>query len=161
MFRREKMGVRMQPMSYDSYKRATVPEHWVEKAPSRENMYEEHEDQWAVLRHEVEEEEMQRPNEQTGTDWEQRDTEESHIAALVPFDVPAQNAVDIVVVGVGGGGMNAVSRMISAQVRGVRFVVMNTDAQVLALSDAPNSICLGEHYTKGLGAGGNSAVGMR
>jgi cell division protein FtsZ len=155
------MGVRMQPMSYDSYKRDTVPEPWVEKAPSREIMYEEHEDQWAVLRHEVEEEEMQRPNEQTGTDWEQRDTEESRIAAPVPFDVPAQNAVDIVVVGVGGGGMNAVSRMISAHVRGVRFVVMNTDAQVLALSDTPSSICLGEHYTKGLGAGGNSAVGMR
>ncbi|MBV9228359.1 MAG: cell division protein FtsZ [Chloroflexi bacterium] len=80
-----------------------------------------------------------------------------------PFDTLAQapHNVDIVVAGVGGGGMNAINRMIKTRVRGVRFIAMNTDAQVLALSKAPNRICLGQHHTKGLGAGGNAAVGMR
>ncbi|HCP74744.1 MAG TPA: cell division protein FtsZ, partial [Ktedonobacter sp.] len=73
----------------------------------------------------------------------------------------APHHVDIVVAGVGGGGVNAVNRMISARVRGVRFIAMNTDAQVLSLSEAQGRICLGQHYTKGLGAGGNSAVGTR
>ena len=57
--------------------------------------------------------------------------------------------------------MNAINRMMEAKVRGVRFVAMNTDAQVLALSKAHDSICLGQYHTKGLGAGGNAAVGMR
>nr|BBH90856.1 cell division protein FtsZ [Thermosporothrix sp. COM3] len=57
--------------------------------------------------------------------------------------------------------MNAVNRMINTNVRGVRYVAMNTDAQVLGLSQAPTRICLGEHHTKGLGAGGIAAVGMR
>lgn len=82
-----------------------------------------------------------------------------------PFDLEmtedAPHHVDIVVVGVGGGGMNAINRMIAANVRGVRFVAMNTDAQVLALCEAPDRICLGQNHTKGLGAGGNAAVGMR
>ena len=65
------------------------------------------------------------------------------------------------VAGVGGGGMNAVNRMISMGVRGVRFIAMNTDAQVLDLSSSPNCICLGQHFTKVLGAGGNAATGMR
>jgi cell division protein FtsZ len=51
--------------------------------------------------------------------------------------------------------------MMSAGVRGVRFVVMNTDSQVLDISPVPSRICLGQHYTKGLGAGGNAAIGMR
>src|SRR5436305_10976926 len=51
--------------------------------------------------------------------------------------------------------------MISTRVRGVRFIAMNTDAQVLSLSQAQGRIYLGQHYTKGLGAGGNAAVGMR
>ncbi len=72
-----------------------------------------------------------------------------------------QHPVDIVVVGVGGGGMNAINRMMSARVRGVRFVAMNTDAQVLALSPAADRVSLGHQHTKGLGAGGNAAVGMR
>ena len=57
--------------------------------------------------------------------------------------------------------MNAINHMIEANVRGVRFIAMNTDAQVLALSPAEDHICLGEHHTKGLGAGGIAAVGMR
>ncbi len=112
-------------------------------------------DQWAVLRHEVED---------VKQDWPgrgQRDTEEEVISRQAPVHVvqEPQHHLDIVVAGVGGGGMNAVNRMISAGVRGVRFIAMNTDAQVLALSQASTRICLGQHYTKGLGAGGNASVG--
>lgn len=71
------------------------------------------------------------------------------------------HTVDIVVAGIGGGGMNAVNRMIHTRVRGVRYIAMNTDAQVLALSQAPDLICLGQPHTKGLGAGGQATVGMR
>ncbi len=65
----------------------------------------------------------------------------------------------IKVVGVGGGGMNAVDRMIEAEVSGVQFVAMNTDAQVLGLSKAENKLQLGSNLTGGLGAGGNPDVG--
>lgn len=67
----------------------------------------------------------------------------------------------IVVIGVGGGGSNAVHRMIQAGVRGVEFVTVNTDAQALARSEAPNRIRIGEKLTKGLGAGGNPQVGEK
>jgi len=70
---------------------------------------------------------------------------------------PAQ----IVVVGVGGAGNNAINRMIDAQIRGVRFLALNTDAQALELSQAPEQLCLGEALTQGLGAGGNPAVGAQ
>jgi cell division protein FtsZ len=127
-------------------------------------MYEEQEDQWAILRHEVEGEDMQQGLERVrSSSREQRDTEEDTIASQSSFDAltKATQTVDIVVAGVGGGGMNAINRMIEANVRGVRFVAMNTDAQVLAFSQSPSRICLGQHHTKGLGAGGNAAVGMR
>lgn len=76
-------------------------------------------------------------------------------AALAPA------AAQIVVVGVGGAGNNAVNRMIEAQIRGVRFLALNTDAQALALSQATECLCLGEELTQGLGAGGNPAVGAQ
>ena len=65
----------------------------------------------------------------------------------------------IKVIGVGGGGMNAVTRMIDAGLSGVDFVVMNTDTQVLELSNAKNKLQLGGNLTRGLGAGGNPEVG--
>jgi cell division protein FtsZ len=102
--------------------------------------------------------------EHTPAGWEQRDTEEELLAsqAMSAVDLREEpHQVDIVVAGVGGGGTNAVNRMIDMHVRGVRFIAMNTDAQVLELSQAPLRISLGQHYTKGLGAGGNAAVGMR
>src|SRR5579885_2828825 len=68
---------------------------------------------------------------------------------------PAQ----IVVVGIGGAGNNAINRMIATHVHGVRFLALNTDAQALAMSQAPEQICLGETLTHGLGAGGNPEVG--
>ena len=134
--------------------------------PDSSNAQPEQEDQWAVLRHEVEDEHVMRNDENSGrerSDWDQRDTEDDAYASPNPYDYydQAPNHVDIVVAGVGGGGMNAVNRMINARVRGVRFVTMNTDAQVLDLSVAPTRICLGHHYTKGLGSGGNAAVGAR
>ena len=158
------MGVCMQPISHDAFNRDIAPEHWVANAKPRPKMEEEQEDQWAVLRHEVEGEERSYQHEHFHADWESRDTDENApYTSYSPFDALSQapHHVDIVVVGVGGGGMNAINRMIATQVRGVRYIAMNTDAQVLALSQAPDRICLGQHYTKGLGAGGNSAVGMR
>ena len=153
----------MQPISHNAYKRETASEQWIEQARSRSDVYEEQGDQWAILRHEVEEEDMQRRAEQQRSDWQRRDTDEEAVSsqAADANTLAATHRVDIVVAGVGGGGMNAINRMIEARVRGVRFVSMNTDAQVLALSQAQDCICLGEHHTKGLGAGGNAAVGTR
>jgi cell division protein FtsZ len=67
----------------------------------------------------------------------------------------------IKVVGVGGGGSNAVNRMIHAGLRGVEFIGINTDAQALALSNADRKIHIGAKTTKGLGAGGDPAVGRQ
>ena len=76
----------------------------------------------------------------------------------VPDDVQERRAV-IKVIGVGGGGGNAVNRMIEAGVTGVEFIVANTDAQVLELSKAPVKIQLGSERTGGLGCGGDPEVG--
>jgi cell division protein FtsZ len=65
----------------------------------------------------------------------------------------------IKVIGVGGGGSNAVNRMIESGVGGVEFIVMNTDVQALDLSLAPTRLQIGEALTKGLGVGGNPEVG--
>ena len=62
-----------------------------------------------------------------------------------------ENLANIKVIGVGGGGNNAVNRMISAGVQGVEFISVNCDAQALLLSKAPNRIQIGEKLTKGLG----------
>lgn len=71
------------------------------------------------------------------------------------------NLACIKVIGVGGGGGNAVNRMIAANVEGVEFIVANTDAQALELSKAPTKIQLGGKLTRGLGAGGNPEVGCK
>src|SRR5213079_2960133 len=65
----------------------------------------------------------------------------------------------IKVVGAGGGGTNAVSRMVDAGIRGVEFVAVNTDAQALQACDADIKISIGTELTRGLGAGGNPEVG--
>ncbi len=69
------------------------------------------------------------------------------------------NHVNIKVVGIGGGGSNAVNRMIEAGLSGVEFIAMNTDIQVLELSAAPVRLQIGDALTKGLGAGGNPEIG--
>ena len=68
---------------------------------------------------------------------------------------------NIKVIGVGGGGNNAVNRMISAEVRGVEFIAVNCDAQALMLSKAETKIQIGEKLTKGLGAGANPEIGEK
>lgn len=69
------------------------------------------------------------------------------------------NTAVIKVVGVGGGGSNAVQRMIESGIKGVEFIAMNTDVQVLDLSPATKKVQLGVNLTRGLGAGGNPEVG--
>lgn len=71
------------------------------------------------------------------------------------------NFAQIKVVGVGGGGQNAVNRMIDAGIQGVEFIAVNTDAQALMLSSAPQRLRIGEKITKGLGSGGNPEIGLR
>ena len=74
----------------------------------------------------------------------------------------SQNYVAVVkVVGVGGGGCNAVNRMIDAGLRGVDFVAVNTDAQALLMSDAETKIHIGRELTRGLGAGSDPGVGQQ
>jgi cell division protein FtsZ len=72
-----------------------------------------------------------------------------------------EGAARIVVLGVGGGGSNAVNRMIQSGVRGVEFVAINTDTQALARSEASTRIHIGDKLTRGLGAGGNPNVGEK
>src|SRR5690625_2608869 len=72
----------------------------------------------------------------------------------------SDNAV-IRVIGLGGGGNNAVNRMIETGLVGVEFIAANTDAQVLATSQAGTRIQLGDHLTKGLGAGANPEIGEK
>ena len=67
----------------------------------------------------------------------------------------------IKVVGVGGGGSNAVNRMIEEGLAGVEFVAINTDAQALLLSNAPTRVRVGDKLTRGLGAGGDPEVGKK
>ena len=73
----------------------------------------------------------------------------------------SENFALIRVVGVGGGGSNAVNRMIRAEMMGVEFIACNTDAQALLQSDAPHKIRIGDKITRGLGAGGDSSIGQR
>lgn len=72
-----------------------------------------------------------------------------------------ENFAQIKVIGVGGGGSNAVNRMIVEGLRGVDFIAVNTDAQALLLSDAPQRIRIGDKLTRGLGAGGNPEIGKK
>jgi len=75
-------------------------------------------------------------------------------------DAVSQQAV-IKVIGVGGGGGNAVEHMLTADLEGVEFINANTDAQILARSNAPTVLQLGENLTKGLGAGANPEIGRQ
>ncbi|MGD1154504.1 MAG: cell division protein FtsZ [Terriglobia bacterium] len=79
----------------------------------------------------------------------------------VDFSDELRHGAKIKVIGVGGGGGNAVNRMISADVKGVDFLVANTDAQALQASKAALKIQLGTKLTKGLGSGGNPEIGRR
>ena len=74
---------------------------------------------------------------------------------------PSGNYLAVIkVVGVGGGGTNAVNRMVDAGLRGVEFIAVNTDAQALLMCDADVKIHIGSQATRGLGAGADPAVGQ-
>ncbi len=73
----------------------------------------------------------------------------------------SDNLAVIKVVGVGGGGTNAVNRMVEAGIKGVEFIAVNTDRQALLLSDADKTIHIGDEITRGLGAGANPEVGAQ
>ncbi|NJL10962.1 MAG: cell division protein FtsZ, partial [Calothrix sp. SM1_7_51] len=82
--------------------------------------------------------------------------EENRIGDIVPGRV-----ANIKVIGVGGGGGNAVNRMIASDVAGVEFWSINTDSQALTLASAPGCLQIGQKLTRGLGAGGNPAIGQK
>jgi cell division protein FtsZ len=79
----------------------------------------------------------------------------------MPLRSDIENFALIKVVGVGGGGSNAVNRMIRAELLGVEFIAVNTDAQALLLSDAPHKLRIGDKVTKGLGSGADPTVGRK
>ena len=74
---------------------------------------------------------------------------------MLELDIPMSNMAQIKVIGVGGGGNNAVDRMIEDGLDGVEFISINTDGQALSKSKSATKIQIGEKLTKGLGAGGN------
>jgi cell division protein FtsZ len=79
----------------------------------------------------------------------------------MPLRSDSENFALIRVIGIGGGGSNAVNRMIRAEMMGVEFIACNTDAQALLQSDAPHKIRIGDKITRGLGAGGDPGIGQR
>jgi cell division protein FtsZ len=79
----------------------------------------------------------------------------------MPLRSDSENFALIRVIGVGGGGSNAVNRMIRAEMMGVEFIACNTDAQALLQADAPHKIRIGDKITRGLGAGGDASIGQR
>jgi cell division protein FtsZ len=78
---------------------------------------------------------------------------------MIHFDLPKQKSSIIKVIGVGGGGSNAVNYMFSQDIEGVDFIICNTDSKAIEQSKVPNKIQLGPHLTQGLGAGANPEVG--
>ena len=79
----------------------------------------------------------------------------------ISFDLPKNQSNVIKVIGVGGGGSNAINHMFKQGIKGVDFIICNTDSQALANSPVPNKIQLGVHLTEGLGAGANPEVGQQ
>jgi cell division protein FtsZ len=82
--------------------------------------------------------------------------EETRSSEIVPSSIAR-----IKVIGVGGGGCNAVNRMIASELSGVEFWGVNTDAQALTQANAPKRLQIGQKLTRGLGAGGNPAIGQK
>ena len=80
---------------------------------------------------------------------------------MLQFEMNDTSAAQIKVIGVGGGGCNAVNRMIEAELKGVTFMAINTDKQALTGSKAETKLQIGEKLTKGLGAGANPEIGQK
>ena len=80
---------------------------------------------------------------------------------MLDFDVDMQDFTNIKVIGCGGGGSNAVNRMIMEGLKDVEFIAINTDKQALMLSHATHKIQIGDKLTKGLGAGADPEIGKK
>lgn len=80
---------------------------------------------------------------------------------MIHFDLPKEKSSIIKVIGIGGGGSNAVNHMYNQRIEGVNFIICNTDAQAIANSPVPNKVQLGPHLTQGLGAGANPEIGKQ
>jgi cell division protein FtsZ len=80
---------------------------------------------------------------------------------MIHFDLPKEKSSIIKVIGVGGGGSNAVNHMFGQNIEGVNFIICNTDAQAIAQSRVPNRVQLGPTLTQGLGAGANPDIGRQ
>ncbi|MGZ4134164.1 MAG: cell division protein FtsZ [Tumebacillaceae bacterium] len=80
---------------------------------------------------------------------------------MLEFDLDIEALAHIKVIGCGGGGCNAVNRMIEAGIKGVEFITVNTDAQALHMSKAEHRLQIGEKLTRGLGAGANPEIGKK
>ncbi|HKM39218.1 MAG TPA: cell division protein FtsZ [bacterium] len=80
---------------------------------------------------------------------------------MLEFEINSDRFADIKVIGIGGGGNNAVNRMITSGLKGVEFIAVNTDAQQLLLSQSNRKIQIGEKVTRGLGAGADPAIGKK
>ncbi|MEO8820751.1 MAG: cell division protein FtsZ [Ginsengibacter sp.] len=78
---------------------------------------------------------------------------------MIQFDLPKEQSSILKVIGIGGGGSNAVNHMFSQNIDGVNFIICNTDAQAIFTSKVPNKVQLGPHLTQGLGAGANPEIG--
>ena len=78
---------------------------------------------------------------------------------MIQFDLPKQKSSIIKVLGVGGGGSNAVNFMFQQDIEGVDFIICNTDSKAIEQSLVPNKIQLGPHLTQGLGAGAGTGAG--
>ena len=78
---------------------------------------------------------------------------------MIQFDLPKEQSSILKVIGIGGGGSNAVNHMFSQNIEGVNFIICNTDAQAITTSKVPNKVQLGPHLTQGLGAGANPEIG--
>ena len=88
-----------------------------------------------------------------------------YLSSMSGYDYVSETSKEtfarIKVIGVGGGGNNAVNRMIDAGLQGVELIAVNTDAQALLNAKAPNRIQIGEKLTRGLGAGANPEIGEK
>ena len=80
---------------------------------------------------------------------------------VLDFDVEMEQFAQIKVVGVGGGGNNAINRMVESGLKGVEFISINTDRQALFLSKANMKIQIGDKLTRGLGAGADPDIGLK
>ena len=87
------------------------------------------------------------------------DIQEGHL--MLQFEINEQNTARLMVIGIGGGGCNAVNRMIESGIKGVQLISINTDRQALNSSRAEIKIQIGEKLTRGLGAGANPEIGQK